>query len=165
MPKLPSIGDVVMIKSNNTIWADETGYFIITRLHKNIVPIEIIALTKSNSHEAGDLIRNNRLIDFICPLKIKASYLINKVTLSMVDNKFESLPVVHFLGSNRIIEFVYYDEKFVSNVEFEFFQFPNNVLKGRLVFLLPKAPEKTFFFNLIMERFKNSTLLNRFNQI
>lgn len=165
MRKLPAIGDVVMIKSNNTIWADEKGYFIITRLDKNTVPIEVMALTRSKSHEAGDFIRNNRLIDFIYPVKLKASFLINKESLLMVDNKLQSLPIVHFLGNNRVIEFVYYDEKMVSNVDFDFFQFPNKVLKGRLIFNLPPPAEKTFFFSFIMERFKKSSLLNRFNQI
>ncbi|MGL2963904.1 hypothetical protein ACSVH2_08820 [Flavobacterium sp. RSB2_4_14] len=165
MQKLPAIGDVVMIKSNNTIWADEKGYFIISRLDRKNLPIEIIALTKSNSHQVGDIIINHQLINCIYPIKLKASNLINQVSLLLVNDKFEKLPIVHFLGNNRIIEFVHYDEKIVSNVEFEFFQFPNKLLHGRLVFHLTKPLEKRLILNFIFERFKNSSLFNRLNQI
>jgi hypothetical protein len=165
MQKLPAIGDVVMIKKNNTIWADEKGYFIISRLDKYNLPIEIIALTKSKLHQVGDIIINKELIRYIYPVKLKAAYLINKESLFMINNKFESLPIVHFIGNNRTIEFVCYDGKIVSNVEFEFFQFPNNLLQGRLVFHLTKPPEKKLYFNFIIERFKNSSLFNRLNQI
>lgn len=165
MQNVPVIGDVVMIKTNNTIWADEKGYFIISRLDKNYLPIEIIALTKSRLHQVGDIIINKKLINCIYPVKIKASYFINKVSLLMVNNKFEPLPIVHFLGNNKTIEFVLYDGKIVSNVEFEFFQFPDNLLRGKLVFHLTNPPEKKFNFNFIINRLKNSSFLNRLNQI
>ena len=165
MQKLPDIGDVVMIKKNNTIWADEKDCFIISRLDKYNLPIEITALTKSKLHQVGDIIKNKKLIHYIYPVKLNAAYLINKESLLMVNNKFESLPIVHFLGNNRTIEFVCYEGRMVSNVEFEFFQFPNNLLQGRLVFHLTQPPEKKWNFNFIIEQFKNSSLFNRLNKI
>lgn len=139
MQNLPELGDVVQIRRNKQIWADESGFYIITKL-EDLYPIEIKALTKSKTHFVGETITHKKLNQFIYPMKIKASNFINKESFRW--NKeldtLEATTIVHFIGNNRELEFIIAEGKLVSNVEFEFHNKSTGLTKGRLAIELPQ---------------------------
>ena len=139
MQNLPELGDVVQIRRNKQIWADETGFYIITKL-EDLYPVEIKALTKSKTHFVGETITHKKLNQFIYPIKIKASNFINKEGFRW--NKeldtLEATTIVHFIGNNRELEFIIAEGKLISNVEFEFHNQSTGLTKGRLAIELPQ---------------------------
>ena len=133
MKNLPELGDVVLMRRNKHIWADENGFYIITKLDK-MYPVEIKALTKSKTHFVGETIANKNLNQFIHPMKLKASNFINKDTFRWVKeiNSLEATTIVHFIGNNRELEFIIAEGKLVSNIEFEFHNKTTGLTKGRI---------------------------------
>jgi hypothetical protein len=152
MQNLPELGDVVQIRRNKQIWADETGFYIITKL-EDLYPVEIKALTKSKTHFVGETITHKKLNQFIYSMKIKASNFINKESFRW--NKeldaLEATTIVHFIGNNRELEFIIAEGKLVSNVEFEFHNKTTGLTKGRLAIELPQK-KTTYFMETISKR-------------
>ena len=139
MQNLPELGDVVQIRRNKQIWADETGFYIITKL-EDLYPVEIKALTKSKTHFVGETIAHKKLNQFIYPMKIKASNFINKESFrwNKEIDTLEATTIVHFIGNNRELEFIIAEGKLVSNVEFEFHNKSTGLTNGRLAIELPQ---------------------------
>lgn len=139
MSQIPELGDIVCIRKNKSIWMDENGLYIITKLNNQMLPVEVKALSKSKSHFVGESIKHKNLINFIKPLKITASEMINKDSFLWLKDSNELQPstIVHFIGNNRELEFVIIDDKLVSNIEFEFYTFKKGISKGRIAIELP----------------------------
>jgi hypothetical protein len=139
MQNLPELGDVVQIRRNKQIWADESGFYIITKL-EDLYPVEIKALTKSKTHFVGETIAHKKLNQFIYPMKIKASNFINKESFrwNKEIDTLEATTIVHFIGNNRELEFIIAEGKLVSNVEFEFHNKSTGLTNGRLAIELPQ---------------------------
>ncbi len=150
MQNLPELGDVVQIRRNKQIWADETGYYIITKID-NLYPTEVKALTKSKTHFVGETIAYKKLNQFINPMKIKASNFINKECYRWIkeSDALEATTIVHFIGNNRELEFIIAEGKLVSNVEFEFHSKKTGLTRGRLAIELPAQKASTFLFETI----------------
>jgi hypothetical protein len=152
MQNLPELGDVVQIRRNKQIWADETGFYIITKL-EDLYPVEIKALTKSKTHFVGETITHKKLNQFIYPMKIKASNFINKESFrwNKEIDTLEATTIVHFIGNNRELEFIIAEGKLVSNVEFEFHNQSTGLTKGRLAIELPQK-KTTYLMETISKR-------------
>ena len=159
MKNLPELGDVVVMRRNKHIWADEKGFYIITKLDK-MYPVEIKALTKSKTHFIGEVISHKNLIQFIYPTKLKASSFINKETFRWVkdSNSIEATTIVHFIGNNRELEFIIAEGKLVSNIEFEFHNKSTGLTKGRIAIDLPEKKTFLFFQDKITESLKKLAL-------
>jgi len=149
MQNLPELGDIVLMRRNKHIWADENGIYIITKLDK-MYPVEIKALTKSKTHFIGETIAHKNLNQFIQPMKLKASNFINKESFRWnkeCDN-LEATTMVHFIGNNRELEFIIAEGKLVSNVEFEFHSKSTGLTKGRMAIALPQNRTTNFLETL-----------------
>ena len=155
MQNLPELGDIVLIRRNKHIWADENGIYIITKLDKRY-PVEIKALTKSKTHFIGETIAHKNLNQFIQPMKLKTSNFINKESFRWIKelDTLEATTVVHFIGNNRELEFIIAEGKLVSNIEFEFHNKSTGLSKGRMAIELPKKKTALFFQDIIYEKIK-----------
>ena len=155
MKNLPELGDVVLMRRNKHIWADENGFYIITKLDK-MYPVEIKALTKSKTHFVGETISHKNLNQFIHPMKLKASNFINKESFrwNKERDNLEATTMVHFIGNNRELEFIIAEGKLVSNVEFEFHNKSTGLTKGRMAIELPQMKTALFFQDKFSENLK-----------
>ena len=144
MNRIAELGDIVHLRRNKSIWADENAYYIITKLDEMMCPIEIQALTKSKTHFVGEIIAQKDLINYISLIKIRASELINMETFLWIKEEQSIIPAipVHFVGNNRIVEFIIIDGKLVSNMEFDFFLKNKELVKGRIGIQLPTKGKK-----------------------
>jgi hypothetical protein len=156
MQNLPELGDVVQIRRNKQIWADETGYYIITKI-EDMYPTEVKALTKSKTHFIGETIAHKKLNQFINPMKIKASNFINKESFRWIKetDDLEATTIVHFIGNNRELEFIIAEGKLVSNVEFEFHNQKTGLTRGRMAIELPTQKTSAFLFKTISKSIEN----------
>ncbi|MEC4048822.1 hypothetical protein OX284_005235 [Flavobacterium sp. SUN046] len=158
MNRIAELGDIVIIRRNKHIWADENGLYIITKLNDLKMPVEVQALTKTKMHYIGEVIANNDLLNYIYPIKLKASDLINHETFIWIKelDVIEPSTIVHFIGNNRYLEFILINNKLVSNLEFEFYTKKRAIVKGRIGFELPmnKPNFKSKYFELLISFFK-----------
>jgi hypothetical protein len=159
MEQIHKLGDIVLLRRNKHIWADEKGYYIITKLDK-MIPIEIQALTKSNTHFEGEIISHKNLNQLIHPIKIKSSDTINKETFLWMKetNSLQPSTIVHFIGNNRELEFIIIEGKLVSNIEFEFYTKPNELTKGRIGIALQQKKTILVIHDKITESIKKIAL-------
>lgn len=134
MNRIAELGDIVSIRRNKHIWADENGLYIVTKLNDLKLPVEIQALTKTKMHYIGEVIANNDLLNYIYPINLKASDLINHETFIWIKelDTIEPSTIVHFVGNNRNLEFILINNKLVSNLEFEYYTKKRTIVKGRI---------------------------------
>lgn len=147
MFSLPELGDIVCIKENKTIWSEANAFYIITKLNDEMLPVEVTSLFKNKNQAAGEIITHKNLVNFLKPIHVKASDMINRHTLNWLKetNELAPLTIVHFIGNNRNLEFVIIDDKLVSNIEFEFYVPKQGLKKGRIAIELPKRIKENVF--------------------
>jgi hypothetical protein len=140
MFNLPQLGDIVSIEENKFISAESKAHYVVTRLNDEMLPEEVISLSKNKYHFAGEIITHRKLSNFLKPISVNASDMINRNVMNWLKetNELAPLTIVHFIGNNRELKFIIIDDKLVSNIEFEFYV-PNQELKqGRIGIDLPK---------------------------
>lgn len=147
MFSVPELGDIVCLKKNKTIWADENAFYIISQLDDKMNPIQLTALCDNKLHRAGETIKHKNLVNFLIPISIKASDMINLKTLNWIKktNETSNATIVHFIDNNRTLEFIIIDDKLVSNIEFEFYTLGQDIKKGRIGIELPQKANKDFY--------------------
>jgi hypothetical protein len=147
MYNLPQLGDIVSIEENKFISAESKAHYVVTRLNDEMLPVEVTSLSKNKYHNAGDIITHRKLSNFLKPISVKASDMINQTVMnwSKESNELEPLTIVHFIGNNRELKFVIIDDKLVSNIEFEFYVTFQELKKGRIGIDLSKKNKTDAF--------------------
>ena len=144
MFSIPELGDIVSIEGHKMIVEDSKAFYVITRLNDKMFPVEVASLSKNKNKMAGETITHKNLVNFLKPISVKATDMINRNALNWLKetNELEPQTIVHFIGNNRELKFVIIDDKFVSNIEFEFYVPKYGLNKGRIGIELPKKIKK-----------------------